>query len=419
MKNRRAEFPPTDDASLHKDNGRKASEVLKRSLKALAGDQQLGTFLDHVLAVLTEQLGGLASSLWLLDGAKRQFFLHSICEGGRVVAAEESEHPFAKKPYRITKASPTWTAIQAKRPFVQYDPASDTSYYPPVQRALFAKLGVRALVWLPLVFGDALIGVLAVRMSEERGVDDEKLGLAHALAQQVTVALELTRLAEQAKQAAISQEREKLANEQASKLFKTNAALRQSLQALAQDPDLNSFLGHLLVEMAHQFGTTSSVIYVIVYPERRLMPLLVYENGRLIPGIDSGHPVLTNPRVYTLDDPVWLAFCRNQPNIRQNPHSDTTLGFTEAQRAYYMEKGITGLLSVPLLFGAEVVGSLQIQFRDQRIIDQEAVELAQTFAPLATLALQLTKIAEQSKQMAIAKEQALFAGQKEIGRAHV
>src|SRR6516164_7810154 len=207
---------------------------------------------------------------------------------------------------------------------------------------------------------------------------------------------------------------------QASKLSKTNTALKQSLQALAQDPDLNSFLGHLLIEMAHQFGTTSSALYVIEHPERRLMPHLVYENGRLIPGIDSGHPVIKNPRVYALDDPVWLAFCRNQPMIRQNPQSDTTLGFTQAQRAYYAEKGITGLLNVPFLFGAEVVGSLQIQFRDQRIIDQEAVELAQTFAPLATLALQLTKIAEQSKQIAIAQEQALFAGQKaeELGKAN-
>ena len=207
---------------------------------------------------------------------------------------------------------------------------------------------------------------------------------------------------------------------QASKLSKTNTALKQSLQALAQDPDLNSFLGHLLIEMAHQFGTTSSALYVIEHPERRLMPHLVYESGRLIPGIDSGHPVIKNPRVYALDDPVWLAFCRNQPMIRQNPQSDTTLGFTEAQRAYYTEKGITGLLNVPFLFGAEVVGSLQVQFRDQRIIDQEAVELAQTFAPLATLALQLTKIAEQSKQIAIAKEQALFAGQKaeELGKAN-
>jgi signal transduction histidine kinase len=420
VKNRRAEFPPTDDASLCQDSRRKASEVLKRSLKALADDQQLGTFLDHVLAVLTEQLGGLASSLWLLDGARRHFCLHSIREGGRVVPAEESGHPFAQKPYRITKASSTWIAIQAKRPFVQYNPASDTGYYPPVQRALFAKLGVRALVWLPLVFGADLIGVLAVRMSEERVVDDEALELAHALAQQVTVALELTRRAQQAKQAAIAVEREKLANEEASKLAKTNAALKQSLQALAQDPDLNSFFGHLLVEMARQFETNASAVFIIERPNRRLLPHLIYENGHLIRGEDSDHPIVKNPRMFADDDPVWLTFCRNQPVIRRNPHSDTTLGWTEAHRAYYTKKGITGILNVPLIFGGEVVGTLALQFRDQRNIDQEAVELAQTFGLQATLALQLTKMAEQSKQIAIAQEQAQFARQKatELGKAN-
>jgi GAF domain-containing protein len=401
VKNHRAEFPPTDDASLHTDYGRKAGEVLKRSLKALAGDQKLGAFVDHVLAVLTEQLGGLASSLWLLDGDKRHFCLHSICEGERVVAAEEFGHPFAQRPYRITKASPTWRAIQTKRPFVQYDPASDAAYFPPVQRALFEKLGVRALVWLPLVFGEDLIGVLAVRMPKECAVDNEELELGHALAQLVTVALELTRCAEQAKQA-----------EQASKLAKTNAALKQSLQALAEDPDLNSFLGHLLAEMAGQFETDTSAVFVIERPERRLFPHLIYEGGRLIRGKDSDHPTVKNPRVFADDDPVWLAFCRNQPIIRRNPQSDTSRGWTKAHRAYYTNKGITGILNVPLVFGGEVVGTLAIQFRDQRNIDQEAVGLAQIFGLQATLALQLTKMAEQSKRIAIAHEQAEFARQK-------
>jgi GAF domain-containing protein len=182
----------------------KANEVLKRSLHALALDRQLNTFLGHVLAVLTEQLGGLSSTLWLLDDDKRHFCLHSVCEGGRVVSAEESGHPLADSPQRIPTADPTWIAIQEKRPFVQYDPAGNVSYFPPVQRALFAKLGVRALVWLPLVFGEDLIGTLAVRMSESCAVDEEELELAHALAQQATLALELTRLAEQAKQAAIA-----------------------------------------------------------------------------------------------------------------------------------------------------------------------------------------------------------------------
>ena len=143
MKTRRAEYPTTEDASLRKDGRRKASEVLKRSLKSLAGDQQLGTFLNHVLEVLTEQLGGLASSLLLLDGAKRHLSLHSICEGGRAATAEQSRHPFAQRPHRIPKDSPTWTAIQEKHPFVQYDPASDAGFSAGPAASLSACRSVR------------------------------------------------------------------------------------------------------------------------------------------------------------------------------------------------------------------------------------------------------------------------------------
>jgi signal transduction histidine kinase len=220
--------------------------------------------------------------------------------------------------------------------------------------------------------------------------------------------------------AVISVEREPLSSERPSKPSKTNTALQQSLQALAEDPDLNRFLGHLLVQMAHQFETNSSAVFVIERPDRRLLPHLIYENGHLIRGEDSDHPVVENPRVFAADDPVWLTFCRGQPVIRRNPQSDTTRGWTEAHRAYYTKKGITGILNVPLAFGGEVVGTLAIQFRDQRTIDQEAVELAQTFGLHATLAFQLTTMAEQSKQIAIAKEQAQFARQQaaELGKAN-
>jgi hypothetical protein len=205
-------------------------------------------------------------------------------------------------------------------------------------------------------------------MSEERAVDDDELELAHALAQLVTVALELTRRAEQAKQAAIAVEREKLANEQASKLAKTNAALKQSLQALAEDPDLNSFLGHLLAEMARQFETDASAVFVIERPERRLFPHLIYEDSRLILGKDSDHPIVKNPRVFADDDPVWLALCRNQPVIRPDPQSDTSRGWTEAHRAYYTKKELPefsmcrsfseGKSSGPLPYSSAISGTL-------------------------------------------------------------
>ena len=208
-------------------------------------------------------------------------------------------------------------------------------------------------------------------------------------------------------------ERRPLPSEQVSKFSKANNALRQSLQALADDPDLNKFLGHLLIELARQFETNSSAVFVIERPQRRLLPHLIYDKGHLIRGEDSDQPVVRNPRLLAADDPVWLTFCRGEPVIRHDPQSDTTRGWTEAHRAYYTEKGITGILNVPLAFGSEVIGTLAIQFRDQRTIDQEMVDLAETFGLQATVAFQLTKMAEQSKQIAIANEKVA-----ELGKAN-
>jgi signal transduction histidine kinase len=165
--------------------------------------------------------------------------------------------------------------------------------------------------------------------------------------------------------------------------------------------------------MARQFETDSSAVFVIERPQRRLLSHLIYDKGHLIRGEDSDHPIVRNPRLLAADDPVWLTFRRGQPVIRHNPQSDTTRGWTEAHRAYYTEKGITGILNVPLAFGSEVIGTLAIQFRGQRTIDQEMVDLAETFGLQATVAFQLTKMAEQSKQIAIANEKAA-----ELGKAN-
>ena len=76
----------------------RANELLRRSLDALARDQSLQSFVGQVLMVLTEQLGGHSSTLWLVDTQQRKAHLHSVFEDGRVITAEESDHPNARKP---------------------------------------------------------------------------------------------------------------------------------------------------------------------------------------------------------------------------------------------------------------------------------------------------------------------------------
>jgi hypothetical protein len=63
----------------------RANEVLRRSLEALARDKRLQSFVDQVLVVLTEQLGGDSSTLWLIDVRQRAAHLYSVCQDGHVV----------------------------------------------------------------------------------------------------------------------------------------------------------------------------------------------------------------------------------------------------------------------------------------------------------------------------------------------
>ena len=48
------------------------NEVLRRSLNGLAREKDLHRFVDQVLVVLTEQLGGHSSTLWRIDSRTAQ-----------------------------------------------------------------------------------------------------------------------------------------------------------------------------------------------------------------------------------------------------------------------------------------------------------------------------------------------------------
>jgi len=87
--------------------------------------------------------------------------------------------------------------------------------------------------------------------------DEKNIEFARSLAQQETLAIELARLAEQAKQTALAIEREKAVRERAVELAKANDALRGCLDALASVPELDEFLGQVMGAMTRQLGDVS------------------------------------------------------------------------------------------------------------------------------------------------------------------
>jgi GAF domain-containing protein len=382
-----------------------SNEVLRRSLNALARDQNLHGLVDQVLVVLTEQLGSRSSTLWLINVEQRRGYLHLVCQDGRVVAAQHSDHPNAREPRQWSSDDPAWIALQVKRPFVHYDAVNNPQATPtPAHRAYFSSLGVRSLVWLPLVFGEQLIGVLSVRITVNRQIDDEELAFAQALAQQVTLALELARLAEQAKQTALVVEKERAARERAAELAKANEALLECLNALALVPELDEFLGQVMIAITRQLGAASSALRWRNHQQNCLTLDFVFQDGRVMTPAEAKYP--ENLQSIPLDEPRMFESPATVLHLLDN-----LVAMPEAHRSYLARLGVKTVLNIPLVIARQLIGCLTFRFNDDREFRPEEIEIARALAIQASLAIQLTRLAKAARQTAVLEERNQLAGE--------
>src|SRR5439155_330146 len=97
-----------------------------------------------------------------------------------------------------------------------------------------------------------LVGFYTVRKSCPTGYSQGEIRLALALAHHVTLAMELSRLAEEVRQAAVLQEREQAAAKRAAELSKTNQALLRTLDAVAAEPEIDRLLGTVIAAITDQ-----------------------------------------------------------------------------------------------------------------------------------------------------------------------
>jgi PAS domain S-box-containing protein len=389
------------------ENARKltqSNELLKRSLHALARDQNLHSFVDQVLVVLTEQLGGHSSTLWLIDVEKRRGHLKLVCQDGRVVAAEHSDHPKALEPYEWSSDDYGWIQLQRKRPFYHYDAGNDQNGSQPVHPAFLETVGVKSLLYLPLVFAEQLIGMLSVRIAVDRQIDQEEVEFAQALAQQVTLALELARLAEQAKQSALVMEREKGARERAAELAKANEALLQCLDALASVSELDEFLGQVLVASTKQLKAASSVLRLRNFEKNVLTLDLAFQDARVMTPEEVQYPeelqfvALTGPVLASMEQPTIV-------------HLVNDMLYSPVIRDHLLGMGVKTLLIVPLTISRQLVGGLTFRFTEDREFRPEEIEIARALAIQASLAIQLTRLAKTARQSAVLAERNQLAGE--------
>lgn len=211
----------------------KANQVLKKTLDVLATEPKLDRSLGHVLKVTTEQLGSPSAALWLFKPDLNRFSLSLVYLNGNVIAAiPENAHLLTGQWIRGQDLSCdlAFKTHISKRVPVLYDIDSSPEISSP-QRQFMEKLGVKLLLGVPLLLGTEIIGSFTVRFTERRHFQLEELELVQALAHQATLAIQLLRLSEEAKQTVLLEERNRMAREIHDTLAQGFAGIIMQLQA--------------------------------------------------------------------------------------------------------------------------------------------------------------------------------------------
>ncbi|MBI3530506.1 MAG: GAF domain-containing sensor histidine kinase [Betaproteobacteria bacterium] len=187
------------------------SEMLIQSLNFLAAESNLDKFLGHVLKVTVQQLQGVGGTLWFPDATTNSIRLHLEYLDSRIIPAAESHHPAVLHPLPAG-GRPVSTFPMARAE--TYVLSGEVGGMPEENRAYINSLGVHTLLTVPMMLGKETVGWICVRSSKSDAKElESKLYIAEALAGQATLAVQMARLGEQARQAAVLEERNRIARD--------------------------------------------------------------------------------------------------------------------------------------------------------------------------------------------------------------
>lgn len=210
-------------------------DALTQTLDALAQESNPDQLLEHVLRTFVEQSGAHSVSAWDRNENGGWLDLIAVIENGRFQTRSDAVHPAARLPI-LAQNHPVWSEVfrtgqhgvledldQASARMrvgsgpdaVWHRVMEDTD--PDPAMALLKQhlrgLGVRAILFVPMLIAGQVAGIIGVRFQEKRAFRREEIELTRALAHQAMLAIQLMRLSRQSRQSAVMAERNRMARD--------------------------------------------------------------------------------------------------------------------------------------------------------------------------------------------------------------
>jgi signal transduction histidine kinase/PAS domain-containing protein len=394
----------------------KANKTLSRSLSWLAREEDLNKFLEQILLDISKALQAARGHLFVLHQPNRMLEVVARVKEGVIIQDLDPTEPAIFNAPFSADITPLFPMMEEQNLFMIVDmtqlPDSLIDVAWPDSLEWHRQGGYKACASLVLKTGDRSVGFLGLTFVEKQEIIEEKRQLVLALANQAALAILLMQLAEQSKQAAIAHEQEQAASARVVQLVKANAVLKQTLDVLAMEPEIESSLGHVLKVSSEQLDSPSSALWLYNSSTEKFYLHLVYMDNQIIPVTTKNIDLLIGKwlRGRNMDKDLFLKkhIRERSPVIYQV--DDASVVPTPLRKSLE-SMGVKTLLGIPLLLGAEIIGCFTLRFTEKRQFQAEELELTQALANQATLAIQLLRMAEESKQAAIYAERNRLAGE--------
>ncbi len=184
----------------------RANQVMSRVNDLMSSEINPESALKHVLRELTTLVGADAAALYEFQPDERQLRFKMGCERG-LITYHLIGHPHGHEgsPGSI-KEFPAWPALVRDRRQLFIEIGPDQTI--PPSNAWHVANGHKMLALSALLVGGDPVGLLGLAFTDDAPLSDSRREMFGALAQQITLALQLVRLADQARAAAVSAERE-------------------------------------------------------------------------------------------------------------------------------------------------------------------------------------------------------------------
>jgi len=186
-------------------------EALTYSLDVLATAPAPDKFLGQMLSTMGRMLGAQSVILWLLNESNDSLVLRAWAEGTNFTKVD-AEHPFIKNPQSWKEDPGVRELFFSGAPVACEDVENDP--YSSTELREYLKSGeTKKFLRIPTLVGGRVKGFIGIRHGDRAPYRPEEIELAQALAHQAMLAIQLNEFAEQSRQAAVLEERNRMARD--------------------------------------------------------------------------------------------------------------------------------------------------------------------------------------------------------------